>query len=528
LSSTAVVLKLLQDKDELNTPSGLKMTGILLFQDAAIIPAMILLPFISQLSDVQLLPATINLLIAFGGVVLIFFVSKLILPRIFNSILSLRIPDLLTVTVFVFLFGVAIFAHKLGISLAMGAFIVGIAISDSDYAHQINTDIIPSKHIFNSVFFISIGMFVNSSFLLTHIPEVFVATLIIIIVKIAVILFLFMVSRNPLNSGIMTAFGLAHIGEFSFILLRIAQKHTIFSQDMHQILLSSAILSMFFIPFAMRIGKRLARIEKFKKKLPETVKIETAVNHTVIAGYGLNGKNISRILKLLNIPYTILEMNATTVRNFKSLGEPIHFGSIDRADNLNRVGIEKASLLVIAINDIESSERAVRLARQMNPTLRIIARVNYLTQVESFYNLGADLVLSQDMETSLIFIHHILKIYNMPEHISRIQTDLLRKEHYRFFLKKEAQNEWKLAIPDFIEQDSELFFIGAYSKHISKKLGDLDPFNTKDMKILGVVRENKIITESLKNLMVEKFDTILFCGNHKKVAEAISWMENNN
>jgi len=172
LSSTAIILKLLQDSNDLNTPSGLKMTSILLFQDAILIPAMIFIPFINQLSETPPLTIFLKIMIALGSVVFIYILSKLILPKIFDFILKVRVPDLLMVAVFVFLFGVSLLAHNLGISLAMGALIVGIAISGSDYAHQINTDILPSRHIFNSIFFISIGMFVDLSFLQSNFPEV--------------------------------------------------------------------------------------------------------------------------------------------------------------------------------------------------------------------------------------------------------------------------------------------------------------------------------------------------------------------
>jgi len=183
---------------------------------------------------------------------------------------------------------------------------------------------------------------------------------------------------------------------------------------------------------------------------------------------------------------------------------------------------------VIAINDIEAATRAVKLARNLNPSIKIIVRANFLTQVEALYKLGADLVLSQDMETSLIFIHHILKFYQMPDHVSRIQTNLLRKEHYRFFLKKESQEAWKIAIIDFIEQDNELFFISPFSKHVSKRIRELKPFDYENMNIIGVIRQNKVLTKSLKDLIIEKFDTIIFSGNHKKVFQAMSWMEKNN
>jgi CPA2 family monovalent cation:H+ antiporter-2 len=331
-----------------------------------------------------------------------------------------------------------------------------------------------------------------------------------------------------LNIGVVTAFGLAHIGEFSFILLKNAQEHMIFDQEINQILLSSAILSMFSLPFALKIGKKLSGYEKLKKELSVSSSLTNITNHTILAGFGVTGQNIARILKLLNIPYTIVEMNPVTVKKFKSAGEPIYFGHIDRRENMILVGIKKASLLVIAMNDTEAAKRTVTLARQLNPAVKIIVRVNFLVQVEILYKLGADLVLSQDMETSLIFIHHILKLYNMPDHVSRIQTNMLRKEHYRFFLKKEARDAWKIAIIDSVEQDNELFFISPYSKHVSKKLGDLAPFNYEEMLIIGVIRHNTILNESLKDLVIESLDTIIFSGNHAKVFEALTWMEKNN
>jgi CPA2 family monovalent cation:H+ antiporter-2 len=287
-------------------------------------------------------------------------------------------------------------------------------------------------------------------------------------------------------------------------------------------------LSIFTIPFALKIGGKISEHERLKKELSVSVPLKPLANHTIIAGFGVNGQNIARILKLLDIPYAIVELNPATVKDYKSLGEPIHFGNIDRRANMKVLGVSKAALLVIAINDKEATGRAVTIARNLNPSIKIVVRTNFITQVETLYNLGADLVLSQDMETSLIFIYHILKFYQMPDHISRIQTNLLRKEHYRFFVKAETQEAWKIAVLDFIEQDNELFFVGPFSKHVSKKLAELAPFNYGDMKVIGVIRQNKVLTQSLQDLLIEKYDTIIFSGNHKKVFEAISWMEENN
>lgn len=528
LSSTAIVLKLLQEQDHLNSPSGLKMTGILLFQDAALIPFLIILPPIFRFNEALSAQVFIKIAISIAGVGFVFILSRILVPKIFSIILKVRIPELLMVSVFVFLFGTALVTYKLGASLAIGAFIAGIAISDSDYAHQVNTEIVPSRHIFNSIFFISIGMFIDISFLFAHLGEVIVITIIIIAIKSIIILFIFIISGHSLNEGFITAFGLAHIGEFSFVLLKVSQQHNLFSPDLYQLLLSAAVLSMFSIPFALKLGKKISRYEFFKKKVSAAVQAPTLKNHAIIAGFGLNGRNIARVLKLLEIPYSILDINPVTVKKYKSHGEPIHYGDIDREDNLKTIGISRASLLIIAVSDMDASMRAIKLAKKLNPGLRVVVRSNFLSQVDKMYKLGADLVLSQDMETSLVFIHHILKFYQIPDHVARIQTNLLRKEHYRFFVKEELREAWKIALLDCIQQDNEMFFISPFSKHVSKKIGELEPFHYEDMKIIGVIRQNTILSRSLEDLLIEKYDSIIFSGNHKKVYQALNWMEENN
>lgn len=528
LSSTAIVLKILQDNNELITPQGSKMTGILLFQDASIIPFLIIFPILFQSQTVSTSQLFLKMAFTIGGIIIFFLFGKNFFPKIFAAIIKLKIPELLIVTVFIFLFGTAILTHELGSTMAMGAFIAGIAISDSDFARQINTQIIPSRHIFNSIFFISIGMFINISFFLSHITEIFLITILIMTIKVIVIISIFYFFKYPLNEGLFTSFGLANIGEFSFILFAAAQTHIVFDQDIHQLLLCCTVLSMLSIPLFLKIGKSFAKFEPLKKKIMDDVLPESTRNHTVIAGYGINGQNISRILKTLNIPYTILETNPTTVKKYKELGEPIYYGDIEKEYNLQLMGITKASLLIIAISDIDASKHSIKLAKSINPKLKIIARTYFSNQVEELYNLGADLVLSQDIETSLTCIHHILKFYNMPEHIARVQTNLLRKEHYQFFVKKEIQESWKIAIFDFLEQDNELFFITPKSRHANQKMDSLAPFHFNSMKIIGIIRKDQILTEISKEFIIKQFDTIIFSGNHKKVAEAVNWMEDHN
>jgi CPA2 family monovalent cation:H+ antiporter-2 len=432
------------------------------------------------------------------------------------------------VSVFVFLFGTAFITYKLGASLAIGAFIAGLAISDSEYAHQVNTEIIPSRHIFNSIFFISIGMFIDVPFLFANLGTVLPVTFGIIAAKCIIILLIFVVSRQSMKEGFVAAFGLAHVGEFSFVLLKISENHGVFSQDLYQVLLSSTVLSMFTIPFAMKLGGKISSYDIFKKKVSTGEPVVPMKNHTIIAGYGLNGRNIARVLKLLKIPYVIMDLNPVTVKTYKAQGEPIYFGDIDREDNLKTMGISRASLFIIAVSEIEACKQAIALGRKLNPNLKIIARSNFFVQVEKMYDLGANLVLSQDLETSLTFIQHILKYYQIPDHVARIQTNLLRKDHYRFFIGEESQEAWKVALLDCIEQDNEMFFIGPYSKYVSKTIAELEPFHFEGVEIIGVIRKNNVLTQRLRELVIEKYDSIIFSGNHNKVYMALNWMEENN
>jgi CPA2 family monovalent cation:H+ antiporter-2 len=371
-------------------------------------------------------------------------------------------------------------------------------------------------------------MFVDVSFFLEHYLEVIAFTAILIVVKVLVILGLFAILKHPLNVGFMTAFGLAHIGEFSFIILKLTQEHDIFDSQIHQLFLSAALLSMFSLPFALKAGKKISRHDKLKKEFSKQESSPALTHHTIIAGLGVIGQNIIRVMKLLNIPYAIIDINPANVKKYRAVNTHVYYGNADRRENLLQMGIKEASLVLVAINDIEAAKRTVALARDLNKQVKIIVRVNFLAQVENFYKLGADLVLSEDMETSLIIIHHVLKFHNMPEHVSRIQTNLLRKEHYRFFLKKDARESWKMAIVDAVEQDNELFFISPNSHHVGKKVTQLEPFKLEDIKILGVIRQNNMLTKNVHDIELQSYDTLLFCGNHAIVFQALDWLEKNN
>ncbi|MBK7106787.1 MAG: cation:proton antiporter [Ignavibacteriae bacterium] len=529
LSSTAILLKYLKDSDKLNTPSGIKIIGILLFQDAALIPFLILLPALTTTSEFST-SIIYNILISIGSITILLIASKFFIPKLFNLILNLRLAELFIVTIFVIIFGISFAAYKLGASLAMGAFIAGLSISDTEHAHHVNTELIPSRNLFNSIFFISIGMFVDISFFKNNFIEIIASMSVLILIKGIILLAIFYFLKNTISNGIITALSLAHIGEFSFILLRLSNQNNLFSDYIYQLLISASVLSMFFIPLLIKIGDNLSSKSNLKTKLNDSDKTENIKlkNHTIIAGFGVNGKNISNVLKLIGIPFIIIEANPKTVRKYRKLNYPIYFGELDRKENLDSMGIINAALLVIAISDIEATQRAIKIAKSINPNIKLIVRANYVTQVEEMYKLGADLVISQDLETSLVFLNHILDYYNLPRNITRLQTNLLKKEHYKFFTSHNKNYEWNIFESDIIQKDNEMFFISSSSKLISKNILEFEPVKNDVIKIIGIVRDNKIVADNLEFEKVQKFDTLILSGNHRNLETALNWFEANN
>ena len=529
LSSTAIILKNLKDTDKLNTPSGLKIISILLFQDAVLIPFLIFMPILTTSTGFSL-NLFYDVIISVISLTALLLLSKYFIPKLFKIIINLRLAELFIVTIFVIIFGVSLAAYKLGASLAMGAFIAGLSISDTEHAHHVNTELIPSRNLFNSIFFISIGMFIDLKFLANNYFPILIVALIIILVKGMIILGIFKFLKNPMSIGIFTALSLAHVGEFSFILLRMSNQSKLFSDFTYQLLLSSSILSMFFIPLLISIADNISKKNILKTKVVghESIEKINLKNHTIIAGFGVNGKNISNVLKLMGIPFIIIESNPNTVSKFKKLNYPIYFGELDRRDNLISMGINNAALLVIAISDIEATQRSIKIAKSINPKIKLIVRANYITQVEQMYKLGGDLVISQDLETSLTFINHILDYYNLPRNITRLQTNLLKKEHYKFFTTENKNYEWNIFETDIIQKDNEMFFISSSSKLIDKDILTIEPVKNDLIKVIGIVRDNRIISENIELEKVRKFDTLILLGTHRNLETALNWFESNN
>ena len=322
LSSTAIVFKILSDKDELESPQGKISTGILIFQDLAIVPMFLLLPLLSGFGQLEGTEIALKLLIAFGVLAGLLFLARFLMPLIVYQLANIRSREAFTIGVILLLLGTAYITHSFGLSFALGAFIAGLILSESDYNHQIVSDILPFRDSFNSIFFVSIGLLLNIQFVLENVLLISGLTLGIIVVKTLVIVAIVYFMKYPLRIGILAGLGLAQIGEFSFVLAQAGLNFKLIGNDYYNSFLASTIFSMILTPLIIKLSPFIAgktsALEKDKKHSENY--LENLHAHVIIAGFGLNGSNLARVLKETGIKYVVTELNPDTVKKEKAKG----------------------------------------------------------------------------------------------------------------------------------------------------------------------------------------------------------------
>ncbi len=420
LSSTAIVLKLLQERAEIDSPYGRSTLGILIFQDIVIIPMVLFTPILadssSGLEDSPLILLGKLVLI----LVLMFVGTKWAAPVILYKIARQRSRELFIISIVTICMAVAWFTSSLGLSVSLGAFLAGLIISESEYSHQALGNILPFKDVFTSIFFVSIGMLLNIHILVQQPVAVLLITLAIIFIKLATGMFAIILLGFPLRTAVLTGLALGQVGEFSFILSDVGMSYGLLNDYFYQIFIAVSVLTMALSPFLINLAPRIADA-CMRLPLPGRLKIgqvpESQIesnplnDHLVIIGYGVNGRNLARAAAAAGISYMIIEQNPDTVKQEKSKGEPIVFGDATQMEVLQHCNIRAARVVVIAISDPAATVRITDLVRRLSPTVHIIVRTRYVQEIKPLYEVGANDVIPQEFETSVEIFALVLKKY---------------------------------------------------------------------------------------------------------------------
>lgn len=523
LSSTAIVLKTLASRGEVDSPSGRLVISILLFQDLCIVPMMLLLPVLAGAvggSDIRIAEALARALFI---LLVVLFVSRYVVPPFLAYVAHTRNRELFLMLVLLICIGTAAVSGSLGLSAALGAFLAGILLSKSDYGMQALADILPFRDVFSSVFFVSVGMLLDLRFVAAHPLEVLGIGTAIIAGKGVIGTAIVRVLGYPMRVASLAGVALSQVGEFSFVLASAGRGMNLLPERSFQTLLAASALTMVVTPIlislAPRVARRVERVEAIgpdrmrgRRVVPGEPAGERFEGHVVIVGYGLNGRNLARLLSAQGIPYLILELNARTVREAQSRGEPILFGDATSEAVLERLGLDRARAAVISISDPEATRRTVRSIRTRHADIYILVRTRFVAEVDELHALGANEVVPEEFETSIEIGARVLARFGAPIAVIRRRLAEVRADRYRAF--RPASAPPPQAVRGHVEgAETETYELPEDSPVVGMSLSELDLAGRTGGLLLALVRGDERMTHPNLSLVLEAGDVVVLLGN---------------
>ncbi|MDX1386433.1 MAG: cation:proton antiporter [bacterium] len=427
LSSTAVVFTTLSHFKLLDSVSGRLTTVILIFQDLALIPMMVLLPWAATLTGGESIFQQLVWQIgkAFFLVASVALIAQYFADPLFRLISKGRSRELFVITTIVIGLGMAWLTHSLGLSFALGAFLGGIMIGATEYQYQALSEIKPFRFCFNSLFFVSIGMLLNFAFLREHYQIVLLLIFLIPFLKFLITSFSVLVAGLPLRLAFLIGISLGQIGEFSFLLAYMGQRTGAISPFLYQLIIAIAVVAMVITPPLIQKAPQIADwlaslpiIRKFSFRAQDHHMKETSKRlqgHVVICGFGPLGQTFGKLLAQHEIPYMVLELNPETIKRVRETDRQAFYGDGASEEILYESGLERARLLAITVPDFLNAAAIIQQARRVNPNIQIITRAKYRNQVDKLYHAGADVVISEELEGGLEMGRYALKLLGVEK-----------------------------------------------------------------------------------------------------------------
>lgn len=452
LSSTAIVLKILQEKGEITSPHGRNALAILIFQDIIVVPMMLLTPILSgKTDDVWMSLGTLLVEIVLIGI-FTFVMAKYVVPKFMHIIAKTRNKELFLLTIITICLVVAFLTAKIGLSLGLGAFLAGLIISESEYNHQATSIILPFRELFTSVFFISVGMLMNFIFFMEHIGIILLIVLVVLIIKTMVAAAAVAVLKHSPRTVILTAISLFQIGEFAFILSKVGVANGLLTAEINQYFLSISIVTMVLTPFILMSSEKIAdcllkmqpiqkiNIDSAKKLAAHIDKHQQRYeNHLVIIGYGINGSNLAKAAQYGHIPYVAVELNAETVKKEKANGVPILYGDATQDHILQEINIIGAKAVVVAISDRMATRAIIKKIRMISQSVYLIVRSRFVKDTQELMDLGADEVIPEEFETSIQIFSLVLECFLVPENDIERFASTIRADNYDLFKSRKPR-----------------------------------------------------------------------------------------
>jgi len=436
MSSTAIVIKQLSEQTELNLAHGRLALGVLLFQDLAVVPLLILIPMLAAGAEGSLAFGIGRALVEGAiAVALVLLAGRWLLRPLFHEIARSGSTELFTLTVLLVVVGCAAMTHALGLSAALGAFLGGMMLAETEYRHQVEADVRPFRDVLLGAFFIAIGTLLVPQVVLDHWDWVLGALLFVIPFKIALITVLSRRFTAGWNGALRTGLVLAQGGEFGFALIALALTQGVIRVEVGQVVLAAIILSMAIAPFLIRYNERIAaRFARSTEEAErETLAHEVAQmpghhsGHVVIVGYGRVGQNVARFLEKESFDYVALDLDPVRIRTARAAGEPVYYGDGTNPDTLRAAGIERARVLLITYWQVGVALKVLHQVRALNPLIPVLVRTKDDSRLDELMLAGATEVIPETLEASLMVASHLLVLLTVPmprvvRHINEVRA----------------------------------------------------------------------------------------------------------
>ena len=536
LSSTAIVLKLLQERAEVDAPHGRTALAILIFQDIIIVPMILVTPLLAGAAGN--LGESLFVLMAKGiGIILLVMVSaKWLVPQALYQVARTRSRELFLLSIVVICLAVAWLTSSAGLSLALGAFLAGLIISESEYSHQAFGNILPFRDLFISFFFVSIGMLLDLGFLVRQPMLIALIALGVLALKTIIAGSVTVLLGFPLRTTILVGFALSQVGEFSFILSKTGVEHDLLGANVFQTFLAVSVLTMAATPFVIALAPvmsdfilRLPLPGRLKSGFYPGVerKVAAKKDHLIIIGFGVNGRNVARVARAAGIPYVVIEMNPDTVRSEQAKGEPVYYGDATQEPVLQHAHIKNAMVVVVAIADPAATRRITEISRRLNPKAHIIVRTRYLQEMKPLYELGATEVIPEEFETSVEIFSRVLAKYLVPrDEIEKLVAEV-RSDGYEMFrsLSKESASfsDLTLQLPDV---EISVLRVGERSLFAGKSLAQIELRKRCGVTVLAIRRDSEILSNPYGDTILYANDVLFILGTPDKIAPVTALFHN--
>jgi CPA2 family monovalent cation:H+ antiporter-2 len=519
MSSTAIVSKMLVERAELNLPYGQQMMGVLLFQDLAVVPLLIIIPALASQPDN--LPATLGYAAIKAVLVLLVLLvfGQHVMRRWFHVVAGQKSPELFTLNVLFITLGLAYLTESAGLSLALGAFVAGMLISETEYRYQVEEDIKPFRDVLLGLFFVTIGMMLNLASVVDNLGWILLALVMLILFKALIVALLARAVEGNWGVALRSGIGLAQAGEFGFVLLTLADNAHLLHAAVMQITLATMLLSMLTAPFLIQYGEAIARrfsaAEWTNRALQMhqiAIQSMSSTGHVILCGYGRSGQKLASILEEEKLRFIALDLDSHRVREAAAAKKSVVYGDAAKREVLMAAGLMRAKVLVVSYKDKHSALAILRHVKELRPDLPVVVRANDDTNVEILKNAGAAEVVAEVLEGSIMLASQALLLAGVP--LSRVVRHVQENRARRYTMfngyMRTPQND-DVEISDEMQPRFLNALLKADSAFVGRRLREAE-LDTLNVEVRALRRYNVHGAQPSEEMILQSGDVLVLLG----------------